>query len=187
MAEPQTALDWIVQFGSLSVVAAVVGALSGGAVNWLLEGRKFQREIRIADLKDRMDKFYSPLLFHFENMKSWAVYMGAPKDSDEYAFSGQEMERKLEDMYQIMKSGMRIPSEPIKEKWFEWQRLATRAGDPLGFELRSGSKRPACPVGSGSFGSGPELRDLGWCGFLEAIWQSVIAPQRSSFVHANDG
>jgi len=90
-------------------------------VNWFLEGRKFKREQRIAFLKEKRDRFYSPLIFHFENMKSWAVWLRSP---DKYAFSLQELERKLEDMYQIMKSGMGLASPEVAKLWFEWQPTA---------------------------------------------------------------
>lgn len=114
--------DWIIQFGSLSAVGAAVGGITAALVNWFMEGRKFKREQRIAHLKERLDGFYTPLLFHFENMKSWAIWLGSP---DKYAFSQPELERKLEDMYQIMRSGMRLASPEVTRLWFEWQPTAS--------------------------------------------------------------
>ncbi len=57
--------------GLPAVVAGIVASL----VNWFLEGWKFKREQGTIDLKERIDKFYSPLIFHFENMRSWGIFV----------------------------------------------------------------------------------------------------------------
>jgi len=117
----------VIEFGSLSVLAAAVGAVFGGLMNWFLEGRRFRREQKISDLKEKIDRFYSPLLFHFENMRSWATWLGDPTT---YAFSGDEMHKKLMDMYEIMRSGMRFASPEVTKLWFQWQPLATMSRSP---------------------------------------------------------
>jgi hypothetical protein len=71
----QSVYDWIIQLGSTAVVAGIVASL----VNWFLEGRKFKREQRTIDLKERIDKFHSPLIFHFENMRSWGIFVKSPQ------------------------------------------------------------------------------------------------------------
>jgi hypothetical protein len=103
-------------------LAGIVGSLSGAAVNWYFEGRKFKREQRIAHLKDRLDNFYSPLIFHFENMKSWGVFLKKP-----YAYSSDTLAAKIGDMNSIMRSGMRLVGPKVQVLWYEWQPWAVAA------------------------------------------------------------
>jgi len=113
--------DWIIQLGSTAAVAGLVASILTAVMNWLLEGRKFRREQRIINLTDRIDKFYSPLIFHLENMKSWGGFLKSP---DGYAWSGQELEHKTDDMYQIMRSGIRFSSPRVEKAWYDWQPFA---------------------------------------------------------------
>jgi hypothetical protein len=103
-------------------LAGIVGSLSGAAVNWYFEGRKFKREQRIAHLKERLDNFYSPLIFHFENMKSWGVFLEKP-----YAYSSDTLAAKIGDMNNVMRSGMRLAGTKIEALWYEWQPWAVAA------------------------------------------------------------
>jgi hypothetical protein len=124
------------EIGSLSVLSALIGAVAAGITNWLLEGRKFKREQRLAYMKDRLDLLYSPLLLYFDNMKSWAQMLNLP---DEYAFfrSGMTwppqipLEEMLEKMYQKMEVGMRMASQDVIDLWLKWQPLAVMHGSPM--------------------------------------------------------
>ena len=103
-------------------LAGIVGSLSGAAVNWYFEGRKFKREQKIAHLKDRLDNFYSPLIFHFENMKSWGVFLEQP-----YAYATETLAVKIGDMNDIVRSGMRLAGSTVEALWYEWQPWAVAA------------------------------------------------------------
>jgi hypothetical protein len=115
--ELQIIVYWVVQLGSVSAISAIVATL----VSWFLEGRKFRREQRIGYLKERLGEFYSPFLFHFENMKSWAEWLSKP---DSYAFAQDVLGRKVDDMVQIMRSRMHLASPQVTRLWFEWQPTA---------------------------------------------------------------
>jgi len=116
------ALESISDLLSVVGLAGIVGSLSGAAVNWYFEGRKFKREQRIGHLKDRLDNFYSPLIFHFENMKSWGVFLEKP-----YAYSSDTLAAKIGDMNNVMRSGMRLAGTKIEALWYEWQPWAVAA------------------------------------------------------------
>ena len=92
---PEPILDLLATIG----LAGVTGAVASGVMNWVFEGRKFKREQRLADLKEKVDRYYSPLNFHFENMRSWAVFL---KSSDRYAWGAETLANKLEDMKEIL-------------------------------------------------------------------------------------
>lgn len=105
-------------------LAGVTGAVASAVMNWLFEGRKFKREQRLADLKEKVDRYYSPLNFHFENMRSWAVFL---RSSDRYAWASETLANKLEDMKEIMRSGLRFASPQVQALWYEWQPFAVAA------------------------------------------------------------
>ena len=95
-----TASDWFAVVGLAGITATVTGAL----INWLLQGRSFKQQQRIDHIKERIDKFYSPMIFHFENMKSW----GAAWGKDTYVFAGETLGSKISDMNELMRSGLRF-------------------------------------------------------------------------------
>jgi len=108
-------LDWITP--SIGLVGVLIGAL---IVHWF-EERKLKKQEQITLLKESIDRFYSPLLFHFENMKSWGKFQGS---DTQYVFALTELQNKLSDMYLIMKSGIRLASPEVRRLWYEWQPYA---------------------------------------------------------------
>jgi len=108
--------DWAIQMASSSVTTAVVSAIVAAIVYWFLEGRKFKREQKTRYLKERLDKFYSPMVFHFENMRSWGEFCRS-----EYAWARDTLVGKNQDMDNIMRSGMRFVSPRVEKLWYEWQ------------------------------------------------------------------
>lgn len=102
----------------IELARVALSAFVGAFAYWYFEGRKVRQERQIKDLKERLDEFYSPLLFHFENMKSWAIWLGEP---DKYEFSLQELQNKFNETTQIMKSKMRLATTEIRRLWFDWQ------------------------------------------------------------------
>jgi len=111
--------DWIALIISSSAVATIVASL----LHHYFGIQELKQKERIAYLKERLDEFYSPLLFHFKNMKSWGEWE-SPRTRI-YAFSNQELIRKSGDMYEIMRAKMRLSSLTVRELWFEWQPIAT--------------------------------------------------------------
>jgi len=118
----QAASDWTTLVSS-QAVTAIVSAIVAAAVYYFLEGRKFRREQRVNDVKERLDRFYSPMIFHFENMKSW----GAAWGKDTYVFAGETLGRKIDDMNDLMRSGLRFVSPKVEKLWYEWQPYAVAA------------------------------------------------------------
>ena len=110
-------------FGTISNLLGIIGiaGITATIVNYIFEERKFKREQRIIDLKERIDRFYSPLIFHFENMRSWAVFLRSDK---KYAWADRTLAEKIEDMCKIMRDGLRFASRQVEELWYEWQPLA---------------------------------------------------------------
>lgn len=78
----------------------------------------------MADLKEKLDRYYSPLNFHFENMRSWAVFLNS---SERYAWAAETLADKLEDMKEIMRSGLRFASPEVQALWYAWQPFAVAA------------------------------------------------------------
>jgi hypothetical protein len=111
----ESAADWFAVVG----LAGITGAL----VNWLLQGRTFKKKQHIEHLKERIDKFYSPMIFHFENMRSWGDAWG----QDTYVFAGGTLGSKIGDMNDIMRSGLRLVSHNVEKLWYEWQPYAVAA------------------------------------------------------------
>lgn len=123
-------VSWLQTLGIGLGIGSIIGAAISGALVWLNEKRKFQREERIRYVKERLDSFYSPMIFDFETMKAWGVFLRAP-----YAYATSTLAAYLEDMKQIMKSGMRFASEEVEKLWYEWQPYAVAA-----VERRRGKK-----------------------------------------------
>jgi uncharacterized membrane-anchored protein YhcB (DUF1043 family) len=115
-------LDPFIQITSSSVGTAVVSAIVAAIVYWFLEGRKFKREQQINYLKERLDTFYSPLVFHFNNMRSWGGFLGT-----KYAWDQATLVGKNQDMANIMRTGMRFVSPEIEKLWYEWQPFSVAA------------------------------------------------------------
>jgi hypothetical protein len=111
----ETVGDWLATIG----LAGLTGSIAGAVINYVFEGRKFKREQRIAHLKESLDKFYSPLVFHFENMKSWGKVWGEP-----YVFATEVLGAKIGDMNEIMRTGLRFASAQVEALWYEWQPFA---------------------------------------------------------------
>ena len=111
----ETLSDWLTTIG----LAGLTGSIAGAVINYAFEGRKFKREQRITHLKESLDKFYSPLIFHFENMKSWGKVWGQP-----YAFATEALGSKIGDMNEIMRTGLRFASAQVETLWYEWQPFA---------------------------------------------------------------
>lgn len=110
----------------LSIVglSSILSILLSGFVSWLSREREFKREQNIAYLKERLDNFYSPMVFHFENMRSWAAAHGHKSG---YVFATGTLGDKLEDMKGLMRSGMRLVSPKVEELWYAWQLFAVAA------------------------------------------------------------
>jgi len=120
LATLQNLIDWGIQLGSSSIISAIVATV----VYYFLEGRKIKKELRITHLKEAIDQFYSPLLFHFDHMKAWSVFRG---DRENYAFDPITLTGKLRDMESIMRIGIRLASRDVRNLWHEWQPNAIAA------------------------------------------------------------
>jgi len=105
-------------------LSSILSILVSSIVNWLSEERTFKREQNIIYLKEKIDGFYSPMIFHFENMKSWRV---AWNRESGYAYSGDTLADKLEDMKGLMRSGLRFASPDVRALWYNWQPYAVAA------------------------------------------------------------
>jgi hypothetical protein len=106
--------------GLSSILSIIVSAL----LNWFSEERTFKRDQSLVYLKEKIDSFYSPMIFHFENMKSWSA---AWNQESGYVYSGDTLADKLEDMKKLMRSGLRFASPDVRKLWFEWQPFAVAA------------------------------------------------------------
>lgn len=109
-------------------LSSITGSLVGAAVNWVLEGRKFKREQNVTYVREKIDAFYSPMIFHFENMRSWSAVYGHKSG---YVFAGESLGAKLEDMKALMRSGLRFVSPIVESLWYEWQPYAVAAVERL--------------------------------------------------------
>jgi hypothetical protein len=110
----------------LSVVglSSILTLLLSSAINWYSREHEFKREQNLSYLKEKLDKFYSPMVFHFENMRSWAVAHGHEAG---YVFAAETLGDKLEDMKGLMRSGLRLVSPNVEELWYAWQPFAVAA------------------------------------------------------------
>jgi hypothetical protein len=117
------ASEFLTVIGISSIFSSVVSIIIGAIINVLAEDRKFKREQNIAYLEEKLDKFYAPMMFNFENMKSW----GAAWGQDTLAYSGTTLADKLEDMKGLMRSGLRFASKEVKALWYDWQPYAVAA------------------------------------------------------------
>jgi hypothetical protein len=55
-------------------------------------------------------------------MKSWGVFLGA-----DYAYAPATLAGKIDDMNEIMRSGIRFASPEVQTLWYEWQPWAVAA------------------------------------------------------------
>ncbi|MGD0176358.1 MAG: hypothetical protein ABSC50_05980 [Candidatus Bathyarchaeia archaeon] len=117
------ATEFLTVIGISSILSSVVSIIIGSIINVLSEDRKFKREQNIAYLEEKLDKFYAPMMFHFENMKSW----GAAWGEDALVYSGTTLADKLDDMKGLMRSGLRFASKEVKALWYDWQPYAVAA------------------------------------------------------------
>jgi hypothetical protein len=120
---PFDILDLLTVIGLSSVISVLVS----GLLDWFSENRKFKREQNIAYLKEKIDSFYSPMIFHFENMKSW----GAAWGQDGYAYAGKTLGEKIGDMNSLMRSGLRLVNSQVEQLWYEWQPFGIAASETL--------------------------------------------------------
>jgi hypothetical protein len=111
-------------------LSSILSILLSALVNWLSEEHTFKREQNITYLKEKIDSFYSPMIFHFENMRSWSA---AWSQESGFVYSGKTLGDKLEDMKGLMRSGLRFASPDVKTLWYKWQPFAVAA-----VELRRG-------------------------------------------------
>lgn len=109
---------------SIVGVSSIVSILLSALVNWLSEEHKFKREQNIAYVKEKVDSFYSPMIFHFENMRSWSAAWGHESG---YVFAGETLGNKLDDMASLMRSGLRFVSPSVETLWYKWQPYAIAA------------------------------------------------------------
>jgi hypothetical protein len=110
----------------LSIVglSSILSILVTAFVNWVSGERTFKREQNIAYLKEKIDSFYSPMVFHFENMRSWA---DAWHRESGYSYSSETLANKLEEMKRLMASGLRFASPDVRALWYKWQPYAVAA------------------------------------------------------------
>jgi hypothetical protein len=120
--EAETIGYWLGLIG----VGAILSSIVSTWYSFRLEQGKFKREQGIAYLRERLDKFYSPMIFHFENMRSWAEFRKYPQG---YIWSDKTMADKIGDMNNIMRSGTRFVSPTVEKLWYKWQPLAVAAVD----------------------------------------------------------
>lgn len=117
------ALD-ITELLSIVGLSSILSILFSAIVNWLSEEHTFKREQNITYLREKIDGFYSPMTFHFENMRSWNEAWGRESG---YSYSGKTLADKLEDMKGLMRSGLRFASSDVKTLWYKWQPYAVAA------------------------------------------------------------
>jgi hypothetical protein len=120
----------ITELLSIVGLSSIISILLSSLVNWVSEEHRFKREQNIIYLKEKIDSFYSPMLFHFENMRSWS---DAWSQESGYAYSGDALADKLGDMKELMRSGLRFTSTNVRALWYKWQPFAVAA-----VELRKG-------------------------------------------------
>lgn len=114
----------ITELLSIVGLSSILSILVSALVNWLSEERTFKREQNIKYLKEKIDGFYSPMVFHFENMRSWGDAWGRESG---YSYSGETLADKLEDMKRLMRSGLRFASQDVRTLWYKWQPFAVAA------------------------------------------------------------
>jgi hypothetical protein len=114
----------VIELLSIVGLSSIVSILLSALVTWLSREHEFKREQNISYLKEKLDKFYSPMVFHFENMRSWAAAYGHKSG---YVFAGETLGDKLEDMKGLMRSGLRLVSPRVEELWYKWQPFAVAA------------------------------------------------------------
>jgi hypothetical protein len=117
------ALDVIELLGVVGL-SSILSILVSALLNWLSEERRFKRDQNIAYLTQKIDRFYSPMMFHFENMRSWS---DAWSRESGYSYSGKTLAGKLEDMKDLMRSGLRFASPDVRTLWYKWQPFAVAA------------------------------------------------------------
>jgi hypothetical protein len=114
----------ITELLSIVGLSSILSIFLSALVNWLSEEHTFTREQNITYLKEKIDSFYSPMIFHFENMRSWGDAWGRESG---YSYSGNTLADKLEDMKGLMRSGLRFASPDVKTLWYKWQPFAVAA------------------------------------------------------------
>jgi hypothetical protein len=116
--------DWLGLIG----IGAIATSIITTAFNYYLQEKRFSREQRIAYLKEELDNFYSPMIFHFENMRSWGEFRKSPKT---YVWADKSLAAKIGDMNNLMRSGTRFVSPTVAKLWYDWQPLAVAAVDKV--------------------------------------------------------
>jgi len=115
--------DWIAM--TIAIVSSFgVGSIVGVLISGFIERQNLAKQQRITDLKERLDNFYSPLIYHFENMRSWAKAHGS---SQRYAFARKTLAAKIGDMNSLMRLGLRYGSPKVRDLWYDWQPFAVAA------------------------------------------------------------
>jgi hypothetical protein len=126
-------VDTIGDLLGLIGIGAILSSIVSTWFSYSLSQRRFKREQRIAYLKEKLDNFYSPMLFHFENMHSWAEFGRSPQ---KHVWADKSLAAKIGDMNNIMRSGMRYVSPKVEKLWYQWQPLAVAAVDKVYPEYR---------------------------------------------------
>jgi len=117
--EAETIGYWLGLIG----IGAILSSIISTWYSYSLEQKKFKREQGIAYLREKLDKFYSPMIFHFENMKSWGAFWG----EQSYVYATETVASKISDMNELMRLGLRFVSREVEALWYEWQPYAVAA------------------------------------------------------------
>jgi hypothetical protein len=107
-------------------IGAILSSIVSAWLSYIFNQRKFKSEQRIGYLKEKLDNFYSPMIFHFQNMHSWAKFRRSPH---KHVWADKSLAAKIGDMNDIMRSGMRFVSPTIEKLWYQWQPMAVAAVD----------------------------------------------------------
>ena len=113
----------ITDFLTIIGLSSIISIFFTAIVNWLSEEHAFKRDQNIAYIKEKIDSYYSPMIFHFENMKSW----GAAWGQDSYVYAGETLGNKIGDMNDLMRSGLRFVNRDVEQLWYKWQPFAAAA------------------------------------------------------------
>ncbi len=109
----------------LSIVglSSIISILFTAILNWFSDEHVFKRDQNITYIKEKIDSYYSPMIFHFENMKSWGTAWG----QDKYVYAGETLGNKIADMNDLMRSGVRFVNRDVEQLWYKWQPFAAAA------------------------------------------------------------